>query len=212
MNKNLIYLIGVPKSFEKAIRNNILSTLKNIRRGLHYTKQINVVVFDAPKEMVIPEIGMTGSAIGKSGIQILIDFKRKFTIQKFTAELSSSVAHEAAHLVREDVLEYNRSLLDAMVNEGVACYIEKVFFPRHNIPYIAAIKNEKNFIKKAHIEFYKKHYDNSRWFFGSEKFPRWIGYRIGFLIVSGCIQNKKVSLAKLTRMKSVEILKGSKII
>ena len=162
--------------------------------------------------MVIPETGMTGSAIGKSGIQILINCGRKFSKQNFVTELSSSVAHEATHLVREDTEGYNRSLLDTIINEGVACYVEKSFLPRRHIPYIAAIRGEKHYIKKARGEFYKKHYNHSEWFFGSEKFPRWIGYRIGFLIVNGYAKNKKISLAKLVRTKSSTILKGSKII
>lgn len=212
MSKDFIYLIGVPKSFKKDIQQNIVSTIKNVRRNLRYIKPISVAVFEASSGMVISEIGMAGSAIGKSGIEIRIDFKRKFAKQKFAAELSSSVCHEATHLIREDAVGYNFSLLDAMINEGVACYVERAFLPKRRIPYISPIKNENKFIKKAASIFSKRNYNHSEWFFGSKIFPKWVGYRLGYLMVDGYAKNNKIALSDLVRMKSRDILRGSKVI
>lgn len=208
---NSVHFIGIPPKLKKELRSIVLSALRDARKALRYREPIGVAVFEAPADLVIPEIGLAGSAIGKTGIEIKIDLSRKLSKRKFELELYSSVCHETAHLARENAVGYNSSLLDAMVNEGVACFTEKTLKPERSIPYIAPIKNEKRALRSAASHFFEKNYDHSKWFFGAKNFPKWAGYRIGYLIVDGYAKNNRTTLPNLAKMESVKIFRGSKI-
>ena len=176
MEKSAIYFVGVPKSFRRPIAQIVKIAVATVRKKLGYQKPIDVAIFEAQPEYVIPETGMSGSAIGKSGIEIRIDLSKKFQKKKFRDELSASVLHEAAHIVRENAVGYNKSLGDAIINEGFACWFEKICMSSRTIPYIAPVPKEKVLLRKAKKDFSKKNFDYGEWFFGSEKFARWAGY------------------------------------
>lgn len=208
MAKNDIYLIGVPPKSKKVIRQTVFSAIQRSRKELRYHQPLSVVIFEAPPDMVISETGTVGSAIGRSGIEVRIDFDRKFQKGKFTTELSASIIHETTHLVRESAAGYNRTLLDAMINEGIACFVEKYLLPHRKIPYIAPIKNENKLLKLATPLLFKNRFDYSKWFFGAEHFPKWVGYRLGYLMVERYTKDRKISLPDLARTKSLVILRG----
>lgn len=52
--------------------------------------------------------------------------------------------------------------------------------------------------------------DHGEWFYATKKLPRWIGYRLGYLLVEGYMKNNpKTSFAELVRLDAKKILKGS---
>ena len=163
-------------------------------------------------DFVIPKLGIGGSAIGKSCIEIKIDFSRKDLRKIIEVELPSTIYHELAHLVREDSVGYGKTLLDSFVSEGISCFVEKSILPNRKIPYIQKIKNEQKLWDKAKKLLEKTKYNYSEWFFGSSKLPNWTGYRLGYLIVEGFTKSKNISLAELSRLKSKDILKGNKFL
>ena len=154
--------------------------------------------------MVIPQLGITGSAVGKSCIEIKIDFSRKDVDTIVTAEIPPTIYHELSHLVRENRLGYGNTLLDAMVSEGVACYVEKSVSTR-KIPYIQPVKNEEVWWSKAQDSFNDVEYNLSAWFFGTGELPNWIGYRLGYVMVERYMIKYQVDLSELNTIPSKEI-------
>jgi len=210
--KDQVCLIGVPETLEQKVSSVVRDSLQLSRKVFEYSKPVGVIIIEAQSELVIPEIGLMGRAVGKQGLEIYVDFERKFKKDELETELASTVYHELAHLVRENKVGYSRSLLDAIVSEGISCYAEKYFQPEHTIPYIASVENEQKYIQEAKLLFDKEDFDHAKWFFGSRNFPKWIGYRLGYVIVDKYMGEKKVSLAELARTNSRLILKGGKIL
>ena len=208
----LLHLVKIPKQKAFSVEKQVIKVLEKGKGILNYKKSIEIVIFSSLKEFVIPEIGIVGHALSQGDIVINIDFSRKDIKNIIDKWLPSAIYHELSHVVRENTAGgcYD-TLLDALITEGIACYAEKEICGM-NLPYIKPIKREKEFWKKAKTKLCRKKYNYNEWFFGSKKLPRWIGYRLGYLIVSSFMQeNRNISLAKLVRTKSKIILKRSDI-
>jgi len=205
-----IHLIGIASNKSEEILSRAVESLDKARNILRYEKRVDVMIIEAQDFFVIPKLGVGGSAIGKSCIEVKINFSRKDLQKIIDIELPSTIYHELAHLVREDSIGYGKTLLDSFVSEGISCFVEKSILPNSKIPYIQKIKNEIKLLSKAQKTLDKTKYNYSEWFFGSGKLPNWTGYRLGYLIVESYANKKKVSLDKLTRTSSKNILKGSK--
>ncbi len=206
-----IHLIGIPSNKRGVVLSHAKESLDKARGILKYEKQVDVVVIEAQDFFVIPKLGIGGSAIGKSCIEVKIDFSRKDLQKIIDVELPSTIYHELAHLVRENSIGYGNTLLDSFVSEGVSCFVEKSILPNRKIPYIQKIKNEKKLWDKAKKLLGETKYNYSEWFFGSGKLPNWTGYRLGFLLVENFAKKNKISLEKLVRLHSKEILKESRL-
>ena len=219
MDKNIIckggtlHLIKIPERYTRSVEKSARLALKEASELFEYRKPVEVVIFSSMPEIVIPELGIGGHSLSQGDIVVDIDFIRKDIKKIIQKELPSTILHEVSHVVRGSIIkDPYATLLDSFVTEGIASYIEKHSY-MNQVPYIKSIKNEEVLLKKAKKVFNKKNYtwkDHSEWFFGEGKLPRWIGYRLGYLIVSSYMgNNKDISVADLTRMKAIEILKGS---
>jgi uncharacterized protein YjaZ len=209
--KNIIHLIGIPLKYRKTIKSISLNSLKKIRKVFDYKKRIEIVIFESQDIFTIQKIGIGASAVGKSGIIIYIDFSNKNIEKTIKKEISSSIFHEATHLIREFFIGYDKNLLDYIISEGITCFTEKSLNPNKKIPYIEKVKNEKNILKKYQKIFKNKNFDYSEWFLGTGKLPKYIGYRIGFLIVDKYLKKYKENLKNLIKLKSDFILKKIKL-
>ena len=204
-------MIGIASNKSEEILSRAVESLDKARNILRYEKRVDVMLIEAQDFFVIPKLGIGGSAIGKSCIEVKIDFSRKNLRKIIEVELPSTIYHELAHLVREDSVGYGNTLLDSFVSEGISCFVEKSILPNRKIPYIQKIKNEQKLWEKAKKLLGKTKYNYSEWFFGAGKLPNWTGYRLGFLLVERFIGKSKISLEKLVRLNSKEILEGSKL-
>ena len=210
--KGNIHLIGIPSKERGIALEHSIKALDRAKNLLKYKKQVDVVIIEAQNFFVISKLGIGGSAIGKFCIEIKIDFSRKDLRKIIDIELSATVYHELAHLVRENSVGYGNTLLDSFVSEGISCFVEKSILPKRKIPYIQKIKSEQKLWAKAKKLLGKIKYNHSEWFFGSGKLPNWTGYRLGYLIVEKFTKRNIISLAELSRLNSKDILKGSKLL
>ena len=219
MNKNTkckrgnFHLIKIPGRYIRSIEKSALSALREARVLFQYEKPIEVVVFSSISAIVIPELGIGAHALSQGDIVVNIDFARKDIVKIIQRELPSTLFHEFSHVVRGSVIKDPYAiLLDALITEGIASYIEKHIY-KYAVPYIRHIKNEDQLWKKAQRILRKKNYtwnDHAEWFLGGGKLPRWIGYRLGYLMVLSYMKHyRNTSMADLTRMKASKILKGS---
>lgn len=207
--KRDVYLIGVPRLYTGRVERVAVDALKVGCEKLGWRSRVELAVFEAQSFWVIPELGVAGEAIGKSAIVVKVDFSRRDRERIIKEELPASIYHELAHLVREQDVGMGSTLLDALVSEGVACFVEQSLSPGRRIPYVARIKNEQRVWKKAAPLLLQRKYGYAEWFFGTKAIPRWAGYRLGYLLVSSFFAEQPTSLSKLVRMRSVDIFRGS---
>ncbi len=203
-----VCLIGIPRQYTEKIGRVAADALKVGCTELGYRNRVGLAIFAAQSFFVIPELGVGGEAIGTSGIVVRVDFSRRDIERIIREEVPATIYHELAHLVREQSVGAGSTLLDALVSEGIACFVEQSLCPKRQIPYVASIKNEERIWKKAVPILLRKKYDHAEWFFGTKAIPRWAGYRLGYLIVSKFFAKQPTSLPRLVRMPSRDIFAG----
>jgi hypothetical protein len=201
-----IHFVGVPEEYKEEIENLVSTALDNIIQGTKFEGPLSVVVFEATQYQVIPELGIMGRAIGREAITVLIDFSRTDVWQVILEQVQSMVYHEAAHLIWEKQGGSNETLLGVVVNEGIASFTEKYFHEDAHVPYIAEIKGEEIFFNNLKEQRDDTNYSYGEWMYGEGgKYPRWLGYRLGYLIVKRCFDERKLTLEQLYKMPSQEI-------
>lgn len=145
---------------------------------------LDVVV--SHSENVIPETGDAGYASTGYDIQLWLDANRKDAVEVISTRLPRTLAHEAHHSKRWRGPGYGKTLLDALVTEGLAQHFEKELFgyePVTSFPFAAAdAEKVRDRLKR---DMASSGYSHDVWFLsrGDESMPKWAGYRIGYAVV-----------------------------
>ena len=206
------HLIGIPERYQAKISARAIEGLNNAVQILKYKENIDVVIYAAESWEVPSKMPLYGFTVGKSNrIDIKIDFSRKNIDHIINVELPMIMHHEVSHVVRHNIIGYSNTLLDYLVDEGIGCFVEQSMMSQRKIPYIQKIKDEQMYWQEARkILVEKITWDDSRkWFVSKEVRPRWIGYRLGYLLIREFMNKNTVGLDVLARMKSKDILKVS---
>lgn len=204
-----LHLVKIPKRYQIQVAKTAERTLTEAGKLFEYQKSVEIAIFSSHPEVVIPELGIGGNSIYQGDIVINIDFSRKDIAYIIKKELPSALYHELSHIVREATVGYGETLLEALASEGIGSYVENRIFHR-TMPYTKQILHELKYWQKAKRLLKKKPYNHFEWFFGTKKLPRWIGYRLGYLLVDSFMKRQKnLSLSQLVRTKSHEILRGA---
>ena len=168
-------------------------------------------------DRTIPETGEGGYAPSGDWLQIFIDLKNKNYNPKFIINnlTPGTVYHEMNHIARWRTVGYGKTLLEAIVTEGLASAFEKDQWKKFTAPWTRSNKAEiSNFLKIMKNRDKKKdsEYNHAEWFFGKGKLPRWIGYKLGAHIIESMRGNfPKLSWRQLMAMKASEIIKKSEV-
>jgi uncharacterized protein YjaZ len=207
-----LHLVKIPKGYRRKVARTAEKAFDKAGELFAYKKPVEVVIFSASPELIIPEVGIGAHATVQGDIVMNMDFSRHDIRRIIKKELPSTVYHEFSHVVRKTVhAALYSTLLESLVTEGIASYVEKKVC-KSKVPYIKPIRNEMKYWKLAQRILGKKRYsyeDHSAWFYGTKKLPRWIGYRLGYLMVAGYMKNNpKTSFAKLVRLGAKGIFKG----
>lgn len=207
-----VHLIGVPKEYQAKISARALEGLDHAQRILKCDENVDVVIYGAESWEVNPKMPLYEFTVGKSNrIDFKIDFSRKNIDGIIDVELPMIMHHAVSHVVRHNVIGYSNTLLDYFVDEGVSCFVEQAMMPKRKIPYIQKHADEQMYWRKAKkILIEKITWNDSReWLIGTGKYPRWIGYRLGYLLMKEFVDKNPIDLDVLVRMKSKDILKRS---
>jgi hypothetical protein len=206
-----IHLAGLQKKYRTRVSFSARTALNKAARLLKYSKKVDLVIFDAEDWDVHPKLDLSAHA-RVYYIDIKICFYRKNINLDTVIDVSlpATIHHELSHVVRANTVGYPETLLDAFIEEGVACFIEESIMSGQNIPYVQPIQGEDNLLKQARSVFSQTISTelHNKWFFGTEEIPEWTGYRLGYLMVKSYMSTHNVSLDKLTRTKAQEILLG----
>ena len=187
-------------------------TIKRIEKSFPINN-LDVAIFDSP-ETAIPEFGMGGYTVNPNYITISVDPKNSNISKVYYEELIDTLAHEFHHVARWRTVGYGRTLLEAMITEGLADYFANEVTGRKG-PHLWDNALDKRqieyFLKKAEKDFNNKNYNHTTWFFGSKdkKIPKWTAYSLGYFLVGEYLKkhpDKKAS--NLYAQKAEEIMKS----
>jgi len=150
---------------------------------------VNVSIYPNPN-LTIPETGEGGYTPSGDWFHIYIDPSRNrrqlaAIIETF---IPGTVYHEMNHMVRWQNTGYGSSLLEAIISEGLAIVFAKEQWKNSKTPWADFSKKEMDRLLDITRKRNKKNdrgYDHGEWFLGTGKLPRWSGYKLGALEITG---------------------------
>ncbi|RJF73671.1 hypothetical protein D3875_10885 [Deinococcus cavernae] len=131
----------------------------------------------------IPELGLVGYAPQGHFVQLMVNPGNPNFERLWRRELPLHLGHELHHAKRWQGVGYGRTLLEALVSEGLAQHYEVEERGQPPI-YAAAHADMAGLWQRAQTELHQP-YDHNAWFFGSadRQLPRWAGYALGYELV-----------------------------
>lgn len=138
---------------------------------------------------------------------ILIDINP--TVKNWETALKNTIAHEYNHSVVYNLHKW-KTLLDSIIFEGFAEHFREQIVSGERAPWTKAVSQEeckKHFSKLKKKLNSKNHQLYREVFFGSEKYPLWLGYSLGYQIVKLFLsKNKEKSWIEIVKIKPKDIL------
>ncbi len=173
---------GLLGDHESAIHAILDSTLARVADEL----QLTGVAITVRPGTGIPGYGLGGNTPNGFTVRIEVDPGYPDLAQRLPERLPPLLAHELHHARRWRGPGYGRTLLEAMVSEGMADRFAIEFLGAKTPPWSDAIPQDETaaYLATSALEFDSATYDHDRWFFGaSPDLPRWTGYTLGFRLV-----------------------------
>ncbi|HET8575147.1 MAG TPA: DUF2268 domain-containing putative Zn-dependent protease [Candidatus Paceibacterota bacterium] len=161
-------------------KHSILSLIRKAAQkvsSLFPLESIDVVVVSGKTPL-----GVTGNSFYDNTIMIIVD--QKHTWEEIQKNVQPTFYHELHHLARIKAVGYGRNLGGAVITEGLALKMEEEMGGDVSPWKDFSNKKEREFVYDAFQEEKEAQgYDHDKWFFG-ENFPKWAGYRLGYILVS----------------------------
>ncbi len=175
------------------------STVETVTRFLPID-DVDIVFYINPP-FTIPEVGVCGYAPTAKIVFMSLDPQNKAFLAAFDEEIPATLAHELHHCMRWRGPGYGKTLVEALVTEGLARDFERVLrggrLPSYHKVFPKAQMEE--LLARASAEFNNPSYSHSDWFFGSEarSIPEVAGYSMGYEFVQRHILRSGRSSAEL---------------
>ncbi|WP_264775756.1 DUF2268 domain-containing putative Zn-dependent protease [Deinococcus aetherius] len=144
--------------------------------------EVDVALYVTP--WTLPETGVGGYAPLPHWVQVTLTPGNPNFTECWRTEIPATLAHELHHARRWRGPGYGRTLLEALVSEGLAQHFE-VEERGEPPPYARPLTDLGALWSRARAELDTPTYDHNAWFFGSEAagLPRWAGYALGYELV-----------------------------
>lgn len=130
--------------------------------------------------------GAGGRTFGAGEVELYLDPAYPGLDTLLARRLAWLIAHEMHHAARWRLTGYGRTLLEAMVSEGMADRFAEELYGGALPPWSRAFEESRQvqLIEQARPFFDATNYDHARWFFDADpSLPRWTGYTIGYRLV-----------------------------
>ena len=167
-----------------AIEALLRQTFLEVDGALDVGPLTSVVTVDPAR--TIPGWGLGGYTLGPREIELVFDPQFPRLDELLTERLPHIVAHELHHAVRwRDPGPY-RTLLEAMVSEGLADDFALELLGGPLPPWSNAFPRREGsrYLDRARPEFDSTRFDFGAWFFGlGTDLPPWTGYTLGYRLV-----------------------------
>ncbi|MCL4069404.1 DUF2268 domain-containing protein [Pseudomonas sp. GX19020] len=133
---------------------------------------------------VIPEKGHLGYAPESGLIYVTVDPKNPAFRANSSQSLERMLAHELHHSSRWDGPGYGKTLGEALVSEGLAGHFAQEAYGGEREPWEQlSASTLRPYFLKAQEDWQRADYNHDEWFFGSQEFPAWVGYSLGYELV-----------------------------
>lgn len=174
--------------------------------------RVDIVFYDNP-EGVIPHLGIGGFAPNANLVFISLDPSYQNFNKTISDEISRTLAHELHHAIRWQNPGYGKTLLEAMITEGLADHFDIELTNTKPQLWDTALTEKQliNFSKRAQQEYHNRNYNHQEWFFGSKEkgIPKWTGYALGFKLVKDYLKrNPDKKASELYSIKAEEIIEN----
>jgi len=200
INLHILQASGRLKPFEQIIRKASDEVIAEVKE-LFDLPGVDIVVADIPQH-TIDETGVGAFVATKHFMRISIDPEHENVQQNLASEIKSSVAHELNHCSRWHSVGRADTLLQALVEEGLAVHFSMQITSCDPKPWCTAIQGEQleKLKEKAKEDFDNDDYDHRKWFFsvGDEDIPEWAGYSIAYSLVGDYLNQTDKTAAELT--------------
>ena len=134
---------------------------------------------------VIPEKGHLGYAPEKGVVYVTVDPDHPSLRANPDQSLERMLAHELHHCSRWDGPGYGTKLGEALISEGLAGHFAQEVFGGQPEPWESVETSVlRPYVPRTREEWKSDRYGHEEWFFGSAALPRWLGYSLGYQIVS----------------------------
>lgn len=169
--------------------------------GEHLLQRIDVIFSRSLYRIAIDEDGIGGRAHTSSFVEI--GFSR--TSAPSRQLIGEMLCHEIGHAFRwQHAAEPTRCFVEDAILEGIAICLQEEFAKRSNAStfFLQTMQNRykdidfcQKIIKKTKHLWESESYDYDVLFYGgNEKFPRWTGYTLGYIIVSDAMSRSGDSI------------------
>jgi hypothetical protein len=175
---------GSLRDHDATIRRLLDSTSQRVADVLTLSG-VSIAVF-ADRSRSIEGYGIGGFTPGGTSVEIDIDPTFPGLAQVLSDRLPRPAAHELHHAKRWRGPGYGRTLLEALVSEGLADHFSIELMGGAVAPWSDGFPRDQtsHFLALARSEFDSATYDHQRWFFvTSATLPRWTGYTLGFRLI-----------------------------
>lgn len=212
MKLTILFLKADPKFFpeqENQIKEVIQEHAEKAAQVLSIDSMVNITVYPS-SHSVISETGDGGYTPSGDWIQISIDPERPLE-EILEKHLPGTIYHEMNHIARWNSVGYGTDLLDALVSEGLGTVFEKEMWAETKPlwgTYDSAEITQLLVLTQLREKEQDKFYNHEEWFFGAnQKYPRWLGYKVGTHIVEKALKNNpELKSADLITKTTEEII------
>ncbi|MCM7047231.1 DUF2268 domain-containing protein [Enterobacter kobei] len=159
---------------------------------------------------VIPEKGHLGYSPEPGVVYITVDPANSEFCSNPNKSLERMFAHELHHAARWSGPGYGFSLGEALVSEGLAGHFAIQVFGGQPEPWECLDSHEINLHRaRASGEWGSTDYNHNIWFFGAGDLPRWLGYSLGFDVVSRYLSGHPEQRASTLTDASADVFRDS---
>ena len=162
--------------------------------GERLRQRIDIIFSRSLYRIAIDEDGIGGRTYTSSYIEI--GFSRTSAPSKQL--IGEMLAHEVGHAYRwQHTPEFARTFVEDAILEGIAICLQEEYAKKSNAKtfFLQTMQNRyndiefcKQILKKTKTLWDSEKYDHDMLFYaGNDKFPRWTGYTLGYIIVSDAI-------------------------
>jgi hypothetical protein len=164
--------------------------------------ELDIVVQNMPGR-VIPQLGFVGHAPTGNLVHLTFDGSNENLKSNVGLPLERMVAHEINHVWRWRGPGYGATLGEVLISEGLAGHISRQIYGNLPEPWEEPEDDDTDALEEA-TAGWGEPYNHMEWFFGSGKYPHWLGYRLGYRIVGRHIEMSKRSAWELTGVSADE--------
>ncbi|MBU0930301.1 MAG: DUF2268 domain-containing protein, partial [Nanoarchaeota archaeon] len=167
-------------------------------------QKIKIFVFPTIDNFIIEKMdGVAGFSPWRNTMIINLN-----PTKKMDSVLKDTVGHELAHAL---ALNYNEriTIQDDLIFEGIAEHFKENFVNKKKSKWVKSIPKKialkilgeiKSKLNMRDKQLYKD------LFFGSAKYPLWVGYAIGYYIIDNYLKNHKIEWNKFIKISPKEII------